>query len=309
VRTGPESPSAEQVAQLRGKLGSASVSFGIPSFNEGRGIVHTLESLGSALDRLEIPGCRLILSDSSATTETVDSAQEWARRRSIDLLVDRSERRRTSKEARNVIMNRAGSDLLVQMDADIVVPAESLYYMFLCLLKRPSGVALGSTAPDPHFVSTCYRASAWQLKAVHRYASLLPPDAVRAEAAFWGAWRSFYRDFRFAPGEGSPVDDVDLAKHLHNNQVPTRNCWRAVAFKVPAGTMRDFLLQTHRGYAATEVRHRSWLEIGAALIEGVSDPVGAALYARARVWAAYQQRNQPHEWTEHWEVEESTKRR
>ena len=309
-RRGSPCPTADQLARLGQRLDSTSISFGIPSYNEGRGIRHTLDALGTAIDRLRIPGPKVILSDSSTTVETVQAAEEWARSSSIDLLIDRSVQRRTSKEARNVIMARATSDVLVQMDADVVVPVGSLYHMLSCLCEQPrSAVVIGSTTPDPHYRAMRYRASAWQLKAVRRYASWLPADAIRAEAAFWGAWRSFYSEFRFAPGEGAPVDDVDLAKHLHDNNIPTSNCWRATADKVPAGTLQDFYLQTQRGYAASGSHQRTLHELSTALIEAMADPIGAVLYARARAWAALQRRKRTEAWDEHWEVEQSTKRR
>jgi glycosyltransferase involved in cell wall biosynthesis len=287
-----------------------SLAFGIPSYNEGSGIVHTLESLGRAVERLSLADCLLIVSDSSDTTETVDAVREWARKAPLRVDVDRSETRRSSKEARNVIMERARSELLLQLDADVLLPTVSLYHLLLCLTQVPfPAVATGSTAPDPSFGTREYKASAWQLKAARRYVSWLSADEVRAEAAFWGSRRAFYRDYRFPVGSGSAVDDVDLALHLRDNDIPTRNCWKAFVYKVPAGTLDDFFLQTHRGYAALGARRRTLKELGAALVEAATDPIGAGLYVRARIWAARKQRATRQAWVERWEVEQSTKRR
>jgi glycosyltransferase involved in cell wall biosynthesis len=303
-------PSEQQLDDLQRQLRRRSIAFGIPSFNEGEGLVHTLKSLEHAVERLGLAPCPLILSDSSETTETVDAAREWARSAPIQLVVDRSERRRSAKEARNVIMDRARSDLLLQLDADVVLPTRSLYRLLVCLTRPPApAVAVGSAVPDPAFGGVAHRASAWQLTATHRYASWLPENAVRAEGAFWGSWASFYRDYRFRVGLGPPVDDVDLAVQLRERGIPTRNCWKAFVYKVPADTLRDFAQQTKRGHAAVGPRRRTVRELGAAAIEASRDPVGAVLYLRARLRASRQAEAFRGRREEQWDVEQSTKRR
>ena len=225
------------------------------------------------------------------------------------LLVDRSERRRSEKEARNVLMARASSDILIQIDADVVMARGSLSHLLRCLTEPPTPlVAVGIAGPDPQFRGRKHRAGAWQLKATRRYASWLPDDAVRAEGACWGAWRSFYGEYRFPLGSDSPHADVCLARHVATQGIPTRNCWRAVVHKVPPGTLNDFFLQTQRWYAASGAGTRDLRELGAAALEAARDPFGAALYARARIWSARQQRRRRTKWREDWEVTQSTKR-
>jgi hypothetical protein len=135
----------------------------------------------------------------------------------------------------------------------------------------------------------------------------LGDDAIRAETACWGAWRYFYSDYRFPVGADSPVDDVCLAQFLSEHDVRVRNCWRTVAYKVPAGTLNDFFLQTHRGYAASSTK-RARRELGIAIVQALKDPVGATLYARARIWSAREQRRRRGTWDEEWAVTQSTKR-
>jgi hypothetical protein len=90
-----------------------------------------------------------------------------------------------------VIMDRARADLLLQLDADVLLPAGSLYRLLVCLVRPPApAVTVGSAVPDPAFAGAAYRASGWHLKVTHRYASWLPETEVRAEAAFWGSWAS-----------------------------------------------------------------------------------------------------------------------
>jgi glycosyltransferase involved in cell wall biosynthesis len=302
-------PAPHEVDELRRRLDNTSVSIGIPAFNEREGIVQTLDSVYESLSALGVPEAPIILSDSSDSTATVDAASEWARSKSAQLVIDRSDRRRTSKEARNVILDLATSDILIQADADVVVPPPSLLHLLRCLTAVPRpAVAVGATAPDPEFGGAARRASAWQLRATRRYASSLPEDAVRSEAAFWGGWRSFYRTFRFPIGSESVADDVCLAQYVIDHGLPARNCWQAVVEKVPAGTLHDFFLQTHRFYTAAGDRHRSFGELKAAAVEAAHDPLGAALYLHARLWSAREKRRSTKGLDEMWEVSRSTKR-
>jgi glycosyltransferase involved in cell wall biosynthesis len=302
-------PNASDRHELRRRLEQTSLSVGIPAYNEGSGIVHTLQSVCESITTLGLVGVTVILSDSSETTETVDAARFWAERRDVELIVDRSERRRSLKEARNVIMDRARSDLLLQLVGDVVLPAASLFNLLWCLTASPRPeVAVGATAPDPAARGLAYKAAGWQLNATRRHASWLPADAVRAEGACWGAWRSFYGAYRFPLGAGSPLDDACLADYINERNIPTRNCARAVVYKVPAATLRDFFLQTQRAYLGTSPRARTFKEVGAAVVEAAKDPIGAALYLRARLWAAREQRQRPLTPDELWEVSATTKR-
>jgi glycosyltransferase involved in cell wall biosynthesis len=296
--------------ELTDFLSSQSVSFGIPSYNEGAGIVATLDSLYDELVRAGLSGVDVILSDSSDTSETADSAQEWARGKNVTLVIDRSTRRRSSKEARNVIMERASSDVLVQIDADVRVAAGSLSRLLGCLAADPRhGVAMGSCLPDPQFRNVRYRASGWQLKATHRLASFMADDAARAETACWGAWHDFYGVYRFPVGSDVFVDDVSLARYLREQGTAVRNCWQAVVYKIPPGTLRDFYLQTHRYYAAHDRKSPFPKVLAAATVEGLRDPFGAAIYLFARLSCARASRGSEDLTAEMWEFLPSTKRR
>jgi hypothetical protein len=207
-------------------------------------------------------------------------------------------------------MSRASSDILLQVDADVILPPASLFHILRCLTEPPRPVvAIGAAGPDPLVRGLGHRAAAWQLNATRRYASWLADGAVRAEAACWGAWRSFYDDYRFPVGTDSAVDDVILARHLSDQNVDVMNCWRAVVYKVPAGTLSDSFLQTHRGYAVSGARMRSLREVGAAALEAARDPLGASLYVHARIWSAREQRRRRPQWSEEWAVTRSTKRK
>jgi glycosyltransferase involved in cell wall biosynthesis len=273
--------------------------------------VATLESAFQAARMCGISMPSFVLSDSSDTSDTVSATEAWASNKTVSLVVDRSERRRSKKQAVNAIFERADSDLLVLVDADIVVLAEGLAALLadLTSVPRPE-MAFGAVVPDPSKRAIRYRASTWQMRAVHQINSRLPSDAVRAEGAFWGAWRSFYAHYRFPLGRGSIYEDIELAGHVRDNRTRVRNSWRAVAYKVPAASLRDFYLQTYRYYAAAQESPRQARRdlLLAAAAQALRDPMGAVLYVYARIWAALYHRRRPAEFKEQWDAAASTKR-
>jgi glycosyltransferase involved in cell wall biosynthesis len=306
-----DSRGREGARPIEGRLRNLTIQFGISSYNEGHGIVATLESIfqGARICGIRTPS--FVLSDSSDTGETVSAAETWANTKSVSLVVDRSERRRSKKQAVNTIFERADSDLLVLVDADIVVLAEGLAALLTDLTSVPPPVmAFGAVVPDPSKRAIKYRASAWQMRAVHQLNSHLPSDAVRTEGAFWGAWRSFYKHYRFPLGRGSIYEDLELAEHIRDNRIGVRNSWRAVAYKVPAGSLRDFYLQTYRYYAAARESPRRARRdlLFAAAAQARRDPVGAVLYVCARFWATLYHRRRPVKFEEQWDAAASTKR-
>jgi glycosyltransferase involved in cell wall biosynthesis len=298
--------------RLAGSPGGWTVQFGIPSYNEGAFVVRALDSIREAALCCGLQELSFILSDSSGTPRTVELAGEWADETGTELLVDRSEVRRSCKEARNVLMERAEADILIQIDADVAVARSSIAYLLLALTGHPEAeVASGCVLADPRCSGLRYRASAWQLKLNRRIASLLPDDEVRIEGAIWGARRSFYSGYRIPIGSGSIQDNVELDRYIKRASVPTRNCWRAAAYKIPARSLEDFFLQTHRYYAAVGEEPRRSFEpskaLRAAIVEGARDPLGMLLYAHARAWSMARTRRNRGAFTEYWDITPSTK--
>jgi glycosyltransferase involved in cell wall biosynthesis len=304
-------PSPGDLVQVRAALDGVSVAFGVPAYNEGPGIVHALASIEAAARACGLPFADVLVSDSSDTRATVDAAARWAEDRGfVRLTIDRSERRRSLKEANNVILEWATADLIVIAVADVVVPAESLAALLRGLLAPAEpAVAFGISYPDPSRRTLEYRASAWQMRVVQRYAASLPRDAPRADGALWGAHRAFYRAYRFPVGAGALHDDEELKLHLMRNRIPMWNAWDAVALKVPAGAVADFIRQTDRYHqVAGENLRRDSGQIKAAVIEACRDPLGALLYAygRARLLLRRSKGRERH--TETWDVTYSAKR-
>lgn len=287
------------------------MSFGVPAYNEGAGIVHCLSSIETAARACGLSSVQIIVSDSSDSSTTAKAAADWAKGRSdVSIAIDRSGRRRSLKEANNVILQSASTDLLIIAVADVVVPPQSLAALLQALLApaRPA-VAFGISYPDPSVRGARYRASAWQMRVVRRYAASLPRDAPRADGALWGAQRSFYSEYRFPVGTGALHDDEELKLHLAREGVPMWNAWDALALKVPAGTLVDFIRQTDRYHevAGGNLR-RDGGQIRAAFAEAIHDPLGALLYSYARARLALRRRRPRGTYTETWDVTYSAKR-
>jgi hypothetical protein len=91
--------------------------------------------------------------------------------------------------------------------------------------------------------------------------------------------------------------------------VSSRSSRRAIAFKVPARGLLDFHLQTVRSHASVKGQRRSGWELAAGIVEGVRDPIGLALYIRARLWSERRRRSEPPPDVERWVPAASTKER
>ncbi|MHB1613709.1 MAG: glycosyltransferase family 2 protein [Actinomycetes bacterium] len=180
--------------------GRPSITIAIPAYNEGSGIVATLESLWAGMRALGITKSPIFLSDSSSDLGTVEAAESWAQQAGCKLVVDHSDNRRSLKAALNVILRFSRSDILIVTVADVVVPEESLTVLLATLLTSPyPDVVVGVGKAHPLTKGLRRRAGAFQIRAVERVVELSPP-AMRAEGAFWGAWRRFYGTYRFPEG-------------------------------------------------------------------------------------------------------------
>lgn len=305
---------ADSVAAL---IAGASVTFGIPAYNEADGVLPTLDSLWQGISRLGITNAVVILSDSCdlPNLSSAESASSWARSVGANLIVDSSEQRRSLKEALNILLARADTDVFISVNADVVVPTQSLLAMFYHLFAKPRpAVAIGSALPDPACSDLKCRAGAWQMRTVWRAATLASPSigrtSVRSEGAFWGAWRSFYSNYRYPIGHGSINDDIELTRALVVGAFPCRNAAKAFVYKIPPSSELDLCSGTLRFRAGSPEHRRRLNEYAAALIECLRDPIGAVLYGRARLWCwRNQNRILGEASSEQWRVLNTTKRK
>jgi len=292
----------------------SSVAFGVPAYNEGEGVVPTLQSLLSGSSHLGLKDPQFILSEScdSKALCSVPWARGWAESSGVSLLIEHGSTRRSLKEALNIILGRALSDILIISVADVIVPDESLAILLRHLLAQPRPVvAIGGVLPDPAAKRNLRsRAGSWQIRAVWRAASLSPRNQVRAEGAFWGAWREFYSGFRYPIRTGSIHDDVELARTLSKAGARVTNAVDAFVYKIPPSSFQDLCLATVRWGAAAPDHNRPGREYLAAIVEAVRDPVGASMYAVARLWCrANLKRFRGRSDSEMWEASASTKRK
>jgi hypothetical protein len=306
------------VETVRDLVSESTVGFGIPAYNEGDGILPTLQTLWKGLSRLGLTSSPLFLSESYDHTalSSAESASSWARGVGANLEIDSIDRRRSAKEALNVVFARATSDVLILVDADVLIPVQSLLAMIHCLFAKPRPAAvIGATLPDPEFSGLRHRAGAWQMRAVTRATSLAPrsitgPNSFRAESAFCGAWRSFYSAYRFPIGSGSISDGVELSRALVNAGHRSRNAAEAFVYKIPAGSLIDLCSSTVRGRVSIPEHKRRSNEYLAAAIETALDPVGAILYGYGRFWCWRNRRRLLSvSASEQWHISGTTKRR
>lgn len=289
-----------------------SITFGVSAYNEGEGIVATLASLWAGMQKLGLYSSPIILSDSSSTYLTVQTAQEWADTSGANLIINYSDKRRSLKAALNVILEECHTDLLIVSVGDVVIPELSLLSLIEALLSSSApDVAIGISWPDPSVSGWRYRAGCWQLRAVARLAVLSSAEEIRAEGAFWGARRQFFEGFRYKERSGSISDDVQLQRAVRIGGYKGANVSSALAYKIPPGTIRDFCLQTRRSYFAVSDQpyKRTKLDYLALYQEASNDPLGALLYISYRFYAfLYMQKFESGTNTETWEISITTKR-
>jgi len=286
------------------------VEFGVSAYNEGAGVVRTLESIRVAAHACGLPPA-IRLSDSSDTPRTADAAIAWAAvRADVHFDLDYSDERRSLKAANNVLLDKATADIIVVSVGDAVVLPRSLFLLLSALTVEPRPVvAFGCSYPDPSARSLRFRASAWQIRVVQKLAASLPPDAPRADGVLWAAGRAFYADYRFPTGNGSLHDDEELKRYLVRKGLRIGNVAEAIAYKIPAGSFDDFARQTDRWFHVAEgTVRRDPRDLHAAATMALRDPLGAALYVFARVRLLVRRRRQPLAHSEQWDVTYTAKR-
>lgn len=258
----------------------------VPSYGEGEAILFTLDSIGIAMKNLGLGDCPVFLSDSSPDDLTVLTARKWASSSGLHLVVDRSLQRRSLKEALNAAFEHEtvrSQDIVVEVNADVVITTESLRALLGALLSDPDCVlAAGMAAPDPSYRSLRHRAGAWQLAAAAATTRQLSPEERGVDGVFWAARGWFTDEFRFAIGSGSIHDDVELSRALLKRRHRIANVSEAKAYKVPTGSLRDFVSQTTRWQASVK-RTRGLVDVRAATQTAISDPLGLFMYCLYRV--------------------------
>ena len=290
----------------------ADIAVAIPSCGEGIGILPLLESLWDGMNVLGLEKAPIFLSDSSDDLTTVQAARSWSKTSGAKLVIDHSDVRRSLKAALNVAIRWATTSVIVFVNADVVIPEFSLAALLVALLETPdTEVAVGVALPDPRSRSFRRHAASFQLRAAARVMDLSPPG-IRSEGAFWGARRSFYKNYLFPEGSGSVADDVELVKAVTAGNHRGTTAPRAIVYKIPSGTVGDFCLQTRRSLASgKDIRKTGdWRRrLTAFLQESIHDPVGATLYSLYRVYCRiFARRFDKVSNSETWEISESTRR-
>ena len=253
----------------------------IPAYCDGEALVPTLDSVQRSLQILGLSDSRIVVSDSTPDTCTVDAARTWANRFGVQLEIDYSTSRRTQKAALNAAFDHPAvlqADVVVMLASDVLIPPNSLAALLECLVIGRVDVAVGVKDADPSASSWRRGAGAWQMRAVARAAAMMPESAERAQGCLWAARRSFLEDFRFTVDDGSVADDVDLVRAIRFLGLRMGNAAEARALAVPPGSLRDFALATCRAFAAEPEHSRDRPQLKAGVMEAFHDPKGFMLY-------------------------------
>jgi hypothetical protein len=299
---------SEDLTHLREMLRRVSVTFAMPSYEEGPGIAVALEALQRAKQHVGLVDAPVLVSDSSPTKVTIDAARKWAEQSGAQVRIDHSANRRSLKQALNAILDATGSEFLVVTVADVTVTPAGLADLLAPLVSdAPPDLVIGASLPDPTVRSLAHRAGAWQTRAVWRAVAALPSTAVRADGAFWAMGRRFIDEYRFPVGSGSIADDAELARALRAGAYRARSMPSAVAYRVPPGSFADFCARLERSRVANPEHRRFSTEYAAALAEAISDPLGAVLYTVQRLRIGVSRRGRT-PITETWQPDLSTKR-
>lgn len=281
-------PVAWRIDHVREALREEQICVAVPSYGDGNGVVPTLQCVHEALAALDLPRCAIFLSDSGPDATTVVAARAWADASGARLVIDRSEERRSKKQALNVAFDSVegrAARVVVHVDADVTFSPASFAALVGCLLDGDRDAAIGLKLPDPSARRLSQRAGAWQLGVVARFAYGQPDDYLRAEGSFVALSRAFLEDFRYPIGEVAAIDDVALVSILRSQGRRAGNAWAAVDYAIPPGSVHDFGFQTYRHLDVTEDNGRSAGQLTAAVRAGLTDPVGAAAYVTFRVLA------------------------
>ena len=263
----------------------------VPAFDE---VVRVAECLGSVLRSPLPPGYawdEWVLLDGGSRDGTDGAALRWHEAQAVApaVRVMRAPKRR-GKAAdltalHEELIERADPpDMVVVIDADTRVTPSSIARLVAPFGAMPAlAVAWGRNEPDRDGAG--FRASAFQMRAVAHLASSCGPAAIRAEGRFFAYRLEALRQFRWQPGW--VTDDKQLAAWLARHEPPVWSPGEALAFATPAGTLRDFYLQTYRYFAAeplTQGRKRGGgpRSHGAASSTRSRDPRFLALWGTAR---------------------------
>lgn len=286
----------------------------MPTFNEVRTLGRLLDSLlASSL----LPGTEwgtITVSDDGST----DGTDQVARARAKDdprIVVISSGRGRVGKSgnlayAQQFVAERLDAgEVVVVADADVEVDSAAIARLTRPLIED-SRVAVSSGASLPARRSWGRMASTFQMDVSFRANLRLRDARPNLDDRFFAYRNRCLGDFRWR-ANCRRSGDIQLAAYLDSHGLARIWVPTACVYVVPARGFREFHLQTYRNRAMVVAARRTGTVreqlFRAAVEESVRHPVRAVAYCVARFVAAGLDRVQPVEFSDLWDVLESTK--
>ncbi len=292
----------------------------VPCYNEERTIGACLDALRDAALPDGAEWLEWIVLDDASSDSTVERAAAWARdHQDVPLTIRRSAARlgkavELEGARRRLLEHGAPEAVMVVCDADARVGQRSLEALVTPFVADPT-LAVASGICVPSGPRRRRLASRFQLAVVEELARSAGPSAIRAAGPLFAIRPARLAGFSWRAG--FVADDTQLAAYVAREAAPHRSVESAVVEVLPAGSWRDFYLQTYRAFAAeremgTQVPSSSATvprnELLRALVRAVRrEPLGPPAYAVARLVSAAMHRYSPAPFEDRWKTAASTK--
>jgi glycosyltransferase involved in cell wall biosynthesis len=294
-----------------------SYSIGIPCFNEQSNICNLLNDIAKLNNPISNSFwlTEVLISDGHSTDGTINSVKDWTKRNEkIKLRLFEHEQRVGKFQNLNLIFSRTETDVLVCIDADVRLTRYSMERLLSNFNISPEcEVVWGSDVPSISDIK--HRASAFQMNLENRKRLHLPRQAIYAAGVFFALKRSVFSRFRFSPG--LIADDIALADFVNESHITARQDPTAAVIATPAGNLRDFYLQTYRGFEALKIRRAngrvnfSYVPESVAIVarfeEFKKDPFGATLCSIYKIGAQLYHFFGKERFSDAWPIAYSTK--
>jgi glycosyltransferase involved in cell wall biosynthesis len=284
----------------------------VPTFNERERVQRCLSSIAESKvpDGFELH--EIFVLDGASTDDTVSCVQRWASENPNLELTIRISSHREGKAAdlgnfHTELSKGAGDEIVVICDADVAIRLDSLGAL-LQPFQNDAELAITFGVDHPDDCHLGRWASSFQMLAVTALAKTLGEKTPRAYGRFFAYRVNALMDFTWSPKDS--LDDLQLLSFIEATSLPCKSVWSAQVDVTPAGSFRDFYLQTTKFHVATahvnveKIGYRTWLAPARIAFE---HPHWALAYIVARCAATWQHKFNSVEFGHRWVPPTSTK--
>jgi glycosyltransferase involved in cell wall biosynthesis len=286
----------------------------IPAYNEAERIGRCLDAVLATPIRSTCEWSEWVILDDSSTDGTAETVMQWAHDHpGVPLRIDTGAVRSGKAAAlgayhSSVVELGCTDDLVVVIDADCAVTDGAVDALLATLEANEDLVVVwGRDRPDK--TGPRRWASAFQMEVLYALTRRVGSDVPRAYGRLFAYRVGPMSDFGWEADE--ITDDIQLARFLHQRGLSCQTVDEALILATPAGTLRDFYLQTYKALVASAVGQIPGAsrrqQLMAALETAARRPHWAVTYGLARSLAALLHRIRPTHFTALWIPPRSTK--